>query len=154
MDQRMIDLYDQFTHGSISRRDLLDRLAQLAGGAAAALAIVPLLQNNYALAQVVAPSDERLATERASYDAAGTRMTGYLARLKGGQKRPAVIVIHENRGLNPHIEDVARRLAVEGFLALGSDAFNNDTNAARYHKASADLAWSRTVSFFRKHLAG
>jgi carboxymethylenebutenolidase len=61
----MIDLYDQFTHGNISRRDLLDRLAQLAGGAAAALAIVPLLQNNYALAQVVAPSDERLATERA-----------------------------------------------------------------------------------------
>jgi carboxymethylenebutenolidase len=118
----MIDLYDEFTHGAMSRRELLDRLAQLAGGSAAALAVLPMLQNNYAQAPVVSASNERLTVGRTSYDAAGTRMEGYLARLKGGQKRPAVIVIHENRGLNPHIEDVARRFALEGFLALAPDA--------------------------------
>lgn len=124
MDQRMIDLYDEFTHGSMSRRELLDRLTKLVGGSAAAYAALPLLQNDYAQAPIVAATDDRLAVERATYDAAGTQMTGYLARLKphGGQKRPAVIVVHENRGLNPHIEDVTRRLALEGFLAFAPDA--------------------------------
>jgi len=105
----------------MGRRDFLDRLAHLAGGGATALALLPLLENNYALAQTIAADDARLTTGRVEYDAGGTKITGYLARLKGGQKHPAVIVIHENRGLNPHIEDVARRLAVEGFLALAPD---------------------------------
>jgi carboxymethylenebutenolidase len=121
MDQRIIDLYDNFTHGGISRRTFLDRLAEIAGSTAAALALLPLLQNDYARAAVVAPDDTRLAIETASYDAAGTRIGGYLARLKSKGKRPAVIVIHENRGLNPHIQDVARRIALEGFLAFAAD---------------------------------
>ncbi len=82
---------------------------------------MPFLENNYALAQTIAADDARLTTGRVEYDAGGSKITGYLARPKGGQKHPAVIVIHENRGLNPHIEDVARRLAVEGFLALAPD---------------------------------
>jgi carboxymethylenebutenolidase len=121
VDQRIIELYDSFTHGGISRREFLDRLADVAGSSAAALALLPLLQNDYARAAVVAPDEARLAIEAASYDAAGARISGYLARLKGQEKRPAVIVIHENRGLNPHIKDIARRLALAGFLAYAVD---------------------------------
>jgi len=124
MDQRIIDLYDSYTHGALGRRGFLDRLAQLAGGATAAAAALGVLQNDYAHAAVVAEDDPRLATETAGYDGAGTKVTGYLARLKGGGRRPAVLVIHENRGLNPHIKDVARRLAVEGFLAFAVDALS------------------------------
>jgi len=121
MDQRIIDLYDRFTHGGMNRRIFLDRLAQIAGSSAAALALLPLLQNDYARAAMVAPDDARLAIDSVSYDAAGTPISGTLARLKSKGKRPAVIVIHENRGLNPHIQDVARRIALEGFLSFAVD---------------------------------
>jgi carboxymethylenebutenolidase len=121
MDQRIIDLYDRFTHGGMNRRIFLDRLAQIAGSSAAALALLPLLQNDYARAAMVPPDDARLAIDSMSYDAAGTPISGTLARLKSKGKRPAVIVIHENRGLNPHIQDVARRIALEGFLSFAVD---------------------------------
>jgi carboxymethylenebutenolidase len=121
MDQRIINLYDRFTHGALSRRDFLDRLAELAGSAAAAAALLPLLQNDYARAAIVPADDARLATERMSYESPKGKIDGYLARPKSKGKRPAVLVIHENRGLNPHLEDVARRLAVEGFLAYAVD---------------------------------
>ncbi len=124
VDQRCIELYDHFTHGRMSRRDFMDRLARLAGGAAAAAALVPILQNDYAEAGIVPEDDDRLITEAATYDAAGTTMSGYLARPKDGGRRPAVIVIHENRGLNPHIKDVARRMALEGFVAFAPDALS------------------------------
>ena len=124
MDQKCIDLYDEFTHGTMSRRVFMERLARLAGGAAAAAALVPILQNNYAEAQIVPEDDERLLTEMASFDVGGTTMSGYLARLKGGEHRAGVLVIHENRGLNPHIKDVARRMALEGFLAFAPDALS------------------------------
>jgi len=116
-----VALYDEYARGGMNRRYFLERLAQLAGGTAAALALMPLLENNSAQAQIVAENDDRLATTRVEYDAGGVKISGYLARLKGGQKRPAVIVIHENRGLQPHIQDVARRLALEGFLAFAPD---------------------------------
>ncbi len=285
MDQKIIDLYDRFTHGGMSRREFLDRLARLTGGPAAAMAALPLLQNDYAR-QLVPQDHPDLLVSRAEWTVEGTVVTGYLARRKGGQKRPGVIVIHENRGLNPHIQDVTRRFALEGYLALGVDmlsplggtpadedqgrqmigtldpqvtlarmaaavpflsghpestgkvgavgfcwgggyanrlaaagtslnasvpyygsqipvedvpritaplclhyagtderinagiaayeaalkanhkpyelylyegaqhAFNNDTNAARYHKEAAELAWGRTLAFFRRHLGG
>ena len=121
MDQRIINLYDRFTHGGMNRRDFLDRLATLAGSAAAAAALLPLLQNDYAQAAIIAPDDARLASERAAYDSPKGRIDGYLVRPKAKGKRPAIIVIQENRGLNPHIEDVARRLAVEGYLAYAPD---------------------------------
>ncbi len=121
MDQRIIDLYDDFTHSVISRRVFLERLAEIAGSAAAAVAILPLLQNDYARAAIVPPGDARLAIDTAAYDSNGLKIRGYLARLKEKGKRPAVIVIHENRGLNPHIQDVARRLALAGFLSLAVD---------------------------------
>src|SRR5262249_53494854 len=121
VNQSIINLYDRFTHGSMSRRAFLDRLAELAGSTAAAAALLPLLQNNYAQAAIVAADDARLAAERVSYDSPKGKINGYLVRGKALGKRPTVIVIHENRGLNPHIEDVARRLAVEGYLALAPD---------------------------------
>jgi carboxymethylenebutenolidase len=121
LDQRIIDLYDRFTHDDIDRRAFLDRLAEIAGSSAAALALLPLLQNDYARAATVAPDDARLTIDTVSYDGPGARISGYLARLKSNGKRPAVIVIHENRGLNPHIQDIARRIALEGFLSLAVD---------------------------------
>jgi carboxymethylenebutenolidase len=122
MNQTIIDLYDTFTHGGMSRRRFLDRLAVLAGGTAAANAALMLLQNNYALAEMVPESDSRIKTETATIASINT----YVAKPAqgtsgGGGKFPAVIVIHENRGLNPHIKDVTRRLATEGFLAVGVD---------------------------------
>ena len=285
MDQKIIDLYDDFTHGGMSRRSFLDKLAALAGSTAAASTVLTVLQNNYAQAQTIPETDPRIAAE--TVDIPGVQgLKGYLVKPKAGaEKLPAVIVIHENRGLNPHIKDVTRRMAAEGFLALGLDylspmggtpadedkgremigqlkqpdviasgkaavaylktrpdstgkvgaigfcwgggavnnlavnepdlaagvayygpqpkpedvpkiraamllhygglderinagipayeaalkqagktyavnvyeganhAFNNDTNAARYDKAAADLAWSRTIAFFKKNLA-
>jgi carboxymethylenebutenolidase len=122
MDQRIINLYDRFTHGFINRRELLDRLGELAGSAAAAAALLPLLQNDPAKAAAIAPDDLRLLPDFVTYPAPdGTTISGYLARAKNKTKRPAVIVIHENRGLVDHIKDVTRRLAVEGFLVLGVD---------------------------------
>jgi carboxymethylenebutenolidase len=121
MDQKIIDLYDRFTHGGMNRRQFLDRLTEIAGSSAAAVALLPLLQNDYARAAIIVPNDARLAIDTVSYDAQGTPVSGYLARLKSKGKRPAVIVIHENRGLNPHIQDIARRIALEGFLAYAVD---------------------------------
>jgi len=121
MDQRIINLYDRFTHGFMSRRDFLDQLAILTGSAAAAAALLPLLANDYAKAATVDANDPRLASERISYDSPAGKIAAYLTRDKAKTKRPVVIVIHENRGLNPHIEDVARRMALEGFLVVAPD---------------------------------
>jgi carboxymethylenebutenolidase len=121
IDQRIINLYDRFTHGGMSRRDFLDRLAALTGSTAAATALLPVLANDYAQAAIVAEDDPRLVSERVAYDSQAGKISGYLTRGKAKGKRPAVIAIHENRGLNPHIMDVARRLALEGFLVLAPD---------------------------------
>ena len=139
MDQRIINLYDNFTHGGMSRRDFFDRLAKLAGSTAAATALLPLLQNDYAQAAVVAENDARLVTERVSYDSPKGKINGYLARPKSKGKRPVVIVIHENCGLNPHLEDVARRFAVEGFLALAPDLLSVNGGTPQNEDAARDL---------------
>ena len=89
--QEWIELYDEFTHGTMSRRDFMDRLAKLAGGAAAAAALVPVLQNNYAEAGIVPEDDQRLVTETVTYDVDGTTMSGYLARPNGGGKLPGAV---------------------------------------------------------------
>ncbi len=284
MDQKIITLFDTYTHGGMSRRAFLDRLTLAAGSAAAATALLPILENNYAHAAMVPENDPRLVLTEGEL-APGIK--GLLAIPKDATgKLPAVLVIHENRGLNPHIKDVTRRMALEGFVAFGADyltplggtpvdeekgkemigtlkpddvvaysqaaikaliahpqgtgkagamgfcwgggavnslavvdptlaagvayygrqapaadvakitaplmlhyaslderinagiaeyeaalkaagksyeihmydgvnhAFNNDTNAARYNKEAADLAWSRTVAFLKKHAAG
>ncbi len=122
MRQDIIDLYDDYTHARLDRRLFMDRLAALAGGSAAALALLPLLRCNYAKAAIVAPEDARLKTEQITYPGASGEVKAYLARpADAGGKLPGVVVIHENRGLNPYIEDVARRTALEGFIALAPD---------------------------------
>jgi carboxymethylenebutenolidase len=120
MDQRIIELFDDYTHRGMTRRAFLDRLATLAGGAAAATALLPLLENNYAAAQVMPEADPRIVTQTISI-AGIDKLTGYLVKPNRGERWPAVIVIHENRGLNAHIRDIARRLGTEGFLALAPD---------------------------------
>ncbi|HEX9465204.1 MAG TPA: dienelactone hydrolase family protein [Alphaproteobacteria bacterium] len=145
MDPRIIRLYDEYTHKPLDRRVFLERLAVLAGGATAAGALLPLLENNYAQAEIVDPGDQRLATERVTYRGAAGDVRGYVATPKSGPARRAgVIVIHENRGLNPHIEDVARRMALEGFTALAPDLLSPvggtpaDEDAARDAIAKLD----------------
>lgn len=121
MDQRIIDLYDEYTHRPLPRRVFLERLAVMVGGAAAIPAILAAIEPNYALAAQVAEDDGRLTAERMRLQGATGELAGYLARPKLVDKAPAVVVVHENRGLNPYVEDVTRRLAVAGFVALAPD---------------------------------
>jgi carboxymethylenebutenolidase len=121
MDQRIIDLYDDFTHRHLDRRLFLERLTRLVGSTAAALALVPLLESNPALAQMIPEADPRLKTEEITFPGSKGPVKGYVARPASGARAPGVIVIHENRGLQPHIKDVARRIALAGFVALAPD---------------------------------
>jgi carboxymethylenebutenolidase len=119
MDQKIITLFDTYTHGGMSRRAFLDKLTLAAGSAAAATALLPLLENNYAFAAMVPEDDPRLTLTEGEI-APGIK--GLLAIPKDATgKLPTVLVIHENRGLNPHIKDVTRRMALEGFVAFGAD---------------------------------
>ncbi|MDR4307078.1 dienelactone hydrolase family protein [Chelatococcus sambhunathii] len=146
----------------MGRREFLERLTAHAGSAAAATVLLSTLSNDYARAAIVEPNDKRLAIETARYQGASGEVSGLMARPKGGDKRPAVIVIHENRGLNPHIQDVTRRLGVSGFLAFGVDLLSPaggtpaDEDKARdmiaaldLDKATRDLA--EAVTFLMSH---
>ena len=124
LDPQIVDLYADYTHGHLGRRDFLKNLAKLAGGATAAVALLPFLEKSYMEAQIVPADDARLHTEYVQYPGETGDVRAYLARPKGEEKLPGVIVIHENRGLQPHIEDVNRRVALEGFFALAVDALS------------------------------
>ncbi|EHL99491.1 Tat pathway signal sequence domain protein [Acetobacteraceae bacterium AT-5844] len=121
IDQRVFDLYDEYCHGHIDRRTFLQRASVVtAGGLAMAQALLP----RYAQAQTVSFTDARIKARYVTYPSPGGNsgtMRGYLVQPEGNGPFPAVLVLHENRGLNPYIEDVARRLAIEGFLALAPD---------------------------------
>lgn len=121
LDRRIVELYDEYTHKPLDRRLFLNRLGVLAGSTAAAEAALAVLEPNYAQAQQIKPEDERLVTSRLEQSVDGVVLKGYLAAPKTQAKRGGVLVIHENRGLNPHIEDVTRRMALAGFTALGLD---------------------------------
>jgi len=123
MDPQIINLYDEYTHRPLSRQEFISRLAKMVGGVTAAMAILPMLELNTANAATV-PADE-LFTERISYPGINGDMQAYVARPKAEGKYPTVIVIHENRGLNAHIEDVARRAASAGFLAIAPNALSS-----------------------------
>lgn len=120
--QGMIDAYDEYTHLTLDRRGFMQKLTTLAGSGAAAAAILPMLAANQANATIIEETDARLDVSDVTYPGAAGEMKGYLAIPKdAAAKLPAVIIIHENRGLNPHIRDVARRMALEGFVALAPD---------------------------------
>lgn len=122
MNQEIINLYDEYTHKPLSRGEFLKRLALLTGSTAAAMAILPMIEVNYAHAAVTKADD--LFTETITYPGVPNNMSAYIARPKAQKKYAAVIVIHENRGLNAHIEDVARRAANAGYLAIAPNALS------------------------------
>ena len=122
MDQKIINLYDEYTHTSLSRKDFMKKLAVLTGSTALALTILPLLENNYAAGATV--QDDSISTENITYAGAEGDMRAVLAMPKGKKRLGSVLVIHENRGLNPHIIDVTKRVAAAGFIALGVDALS------------------------------
>jgi carboxymethylenebutenolidase len=124
-DQELLNLFDQYVHGQIDRRGFLDRAGKFAVGGMTAAMLLDALNPQFAAAQQVPKDDKRLKTETIEYDSPqGTgKMKGYLARpAAAAGKLPGVLVVHENRGLNPHIEDVARRVALDNFVAFAPDA--------------------------------
>lgn len=127
IDPRVFDLYDNYCHGRIDRRQFLDRAAALTIGGISALAMAQSLMPSYAEAELISFTDERIKARYVDYPSPGGtsgEMRGYLVQPTGERPFPAVLVIHENRGLNPYIEDVARRVAVAGFLALAPDGLS------------------------------
>ena len=147
MRQDIIKLYDEYTHERLDRRVFMDQLAKLAGGTTAAAALVPLLKANYTSAALVPADDARLTIEEVTFPGAGGDVRGYLARpADASGPLPGVVVIHENRGLNPHTEDVARRVALEGFVALAPDFLSpaggtpDDEDQAREMISALDAA--------------
>jgi carboxymethylenebutenolidase len=162
IDQRIYDLYDEYCHGGMDRRAFLQRAAVLTvGGLAMAQALLP----RYAKAQTISFTDARMKARYVTYPSPGGNsgtMRGYLVQPSGTGPFPAVLVIHENRGLNPYIEDVARRLAVEGFLALAPDGlapaggYPGNDDDGRDLQAGLDQAKLRTdmlnsAQFLRSH---
>jgi carboxymethylenebutenolidase len=149
IDQRVFDLYDEYCHGRLARREFLRRAALVAGGLAMAQALLP----RYAQAQTISFTDTRIKAQYVTYPSPGGnsgQMRGYLVQPAGPGPFPAVLVIHENRGLNPYIEDVARRAAVEGFVALAPDGlfpaggYPGNDDDGRALQASLDQAKLRT----------
>lgn len=119
MDQHIIQLYDEYTHKPLSRKEFLERLIKLTGSATAAMTLLPLLESCSTASKT---QSEALFTEYATYEGVNGAMKAYVARPKKQKPYAAVVVIHENRGLNAHIEDVTRRAAQAGFLAIAPNA--------------------------------
>src|SRR5689334_449167 len=149
IDQRVFDLYDEYCHGRMDRRTFLQQAALVAGGLAMAQALMP----RYANAQTISFTDQRIKAQYVTYPSPGGTsgtMRGYLVQPKGNGPFPVVLVVHENRGLNPYIEDVARRAAVEGFLALAPDGlfpvggYPGNDDDGRELQAKLDQAKLRT----------
>jgi carboxymethylenebutenolidase len=124
-DQELLNLFDQYVHGLIDRRGFLDKAAKFAVGGVTAATLLDALSPKFAEAQQVAKDDKRLRNEYVEYQSqqGSGKMRGYLARpANAAGKLPGILVVHENRGLNPHIEDIARRLALDNFVAFAPDA--------------------------------
>jgi len=142
VDRRIIDLYNEYVHTALPRREFLAKLARLAGGAAAATTALALLEPNYAQARQVEPDDKRLKTEKIEFNGPNGPVKAYVARPKKlgkSDKIAGVLVIHENRGLNEHIEDVARRTALAGYLAIAPDGLSVAGGAPADQEAARDL---------------
>jgi carboxymethylenebutenolidase len=151
-DQELLGLFDAYVHGDIDRRAFLDRAAKFAVGGVTAAMLLDQLSPDFLGAQMISPEDPRLAAERVDYPSpkGSGSLRGYLARKKEGAARlPGVLCIHENRGLNPHIEDVTRRLALAGYLAFAPDALSpvggypGDEDKARAKFQELDAAKTR-----------
>ena len=154
MDQQIINLYDEYTHKPLSRSEFLKRLAILAGGTAAAMTILPLLEVNYANAATT--SSDELFTERIVYPGINGEMQAYVARPKENKPYATVVVIHENRGLNAHIEDVTRRAAKAGYFAIAPNALsslggtpeNEDEARTKFQQPKAEDSLQNFIKVF------
>jgi carboxymethylenebutenolidase len=127
VDRKIIELYNEYVHTALPRREFLSRLTTIAGGAAAATVLLGVLEPNYAQARQIEPDDKRLKTEKIEFNGPNGAVKAYVAvpaKLGRKDKLPGVLVIHENRGLNEHIEDVARRTALAGYLAIAPDGLS------------------------------
>jgi len=166
-DQELLSLFDRYVHGGISRREFMDGAAKFAVGGLTAAGIVEALSPNYAFAEQVPKDDKRLKTEYVTFDSPqgyGT-VRAYLARPADAKgKLPGVLVVHENRGLNPYIEDVARRLGVAGYLALAPDeltsvgGYPGDDDKGRELQSKLDLKkmmedWYTAAMFLKSNTA-
>jgi carboxymethylenebutenolidase len=140
MDQKAIDLYNEYIHGELPRRTFLKKLTGIAGSAAAASVLLPLLEPNYAWGQQLEPDDPRLEAGYVEYASGTGTVRAYLAKPAGLEGvLPGILVIHENRGLNAHIEDVARRAALAGYIALAPDGLTYAGGAPEDQEAARDL---------------
>ena len=154
MDQNIINLYDDYTHIPLTRAEFIRRLVLLTGNLTAAMSVLPLIEVNAADMKIT--GDEDLFTERISYTGQPGNMQAYVARPKEEKKYPAIIIIHENRGLNAHIEDVARRAAKEGFLAIapnalsaiGVTAANEDEARQKFQELKAENNLQNFINVF------
>lgn len=154
MDQRIINLYDEYTHAPLKRSEFIRRLVLLTGSMTTALAILPMIEVKAGGGHIT--NEEDLFTERVSFSGVPGDMQAYIARPKEEKKYPAVIVIHENRGLNAHIEDVARRAAKEGYLAIapnalsaiGANPANEDEARAKFQELKAENNLQNFINAF------
>ncbi len=154
MDQRIINLYDEYTHRPLTRQEFLKRLALLTGGMTAALALLPQIEVNASKAAITPTNG--LFMEYISYPGVNGEMKAYVARPKAQKKYPAIVVIHENRGLNAHIEDVARRAASVGYLAiapnalapLGGTPVNEDEARSKFQQLKQEDSVQNFVNVF------
>lgn len=158
-DQQLLDLYDRYAHNLINRREFLEKAGRYAVGGLTAAALLDMLSPQYALASQIAANDAHIKTERIEYPSPKGygNVRGYLTRpAKAGGKLPGVVVVHENRGLNPYIEDVARRVAVAGFMALAPDGLtslggypgNDDAGRKMQNKLDSDKLLEDFVAAF------
>ena len=142
-DQELLDLYDGYVHGHITKREFLDRAGRFAAGGLTAAALLNLLSPDYALAEQVSFTDPGIEARYVTYDSpdGNGQVRGYLVRPAGldGIPVPGVVVVHENRGLNPYIEDVARRVAKAGFMALAPDGLTSVGGYPGNDSAGRDL---------------
>ncbi len=154
MDQNIINLYDDYTHIPLSRGEFLRRLVLITGSFTAAMSVLPLIEVNAANMHIT-PADD-LFTEKINYPGVPGKMEAYVARPKAEKKYPAIIIIHENRGLNAHIEDVARRAAAAGFLAIAPNALsaigavinNEDEARQKFQELKADDNLQNFINVF------
>lgn len=154
MDQKIINLYDDYTHLPLTRSEFIRRLVLITGSVTAAMSVLPLIEVNAANMKIT--GDEDLFTEKINYPGVPGNMEAYVARPKEDKKYPAVIVIHENRGLNAHIEDVARRAATSGFLAIapnalsatGTVAANEDEARQKFQELKAENNLQNFINAF------
>jgi carboxymethylenebutenolidase len=142
VDRRIIELYNEYVHSALPRRDFIKRLTQMAGGAVAAASVLAVLEPNYAQARQTEPDDKHLRCEKIEFNGPNGPVKAYVARprkLGHSDRIAGVLVIHENRGLNEHIEDVARRTALAGYTAIAPDGLSVAGGSPADQEAARDL---------------